>query len=143
MKCRKCGTLIPEGSIICPNCGEKAEFNGNSKKIKFLPSFILGLIASLFGISGGICMTMCTSLYSSGWATFILILGGSIVGLIGACKCLSNAIVGSVLQLIAAVMIIICAYGITGSEMSTVVAMLLFLISGGIGLIYGIIKSRK
>ncbi len=88
-------------------------------------------------------MTMCTSLYSSGMSTFILIFGGSIVGLIGACKCLSNVKVGSILQLIAAIMIIICAYGITGSDISTIVAMLLFLTSGVIGLVYGIIKNKK
>ena len=87
-------------------------------------------------------MTMCTSLYSSGVAPFILILGGSVLGLVGACKCLKNARKGSLMQLIAAVMIIICAYGITGADISTIIAMVLFVISGVIGMIYSIKQSK-
>lgn len=140
MYCKKCGnTILDESGELCTNC--KRELS-NNKTSKFLPSFILGLIGAVFGISGGLCMTMCTSLYSSGMSAFILILGGSIVGLVGACKCLNNVKSGSILELIAAVMIIICAYGITGSDMSTIVAMLMFLIGGIIGLIYAIRKEK-
>ena len=143
MYCKNCGAQIPEGETICPTCKSQNSSVKSEIKSRFLPSFILGLLATLFGVSGGLCMTMCSSIYSSGMSAFILILGGSIVGLVGACKCLNNAIVGSILQIIAGIMIMICAYGITGSDMSTVVAMLLFLISGAIGIIYGIIKNKK
>lgn len=88
-------------------------------------------------------MTMCSSLYSSGTSAFVLILGGSIVGLIGACKCLKNAKQGSILEIIGAIMIIICAYGITGSDFSTIIGMVLLLISGIIGLIYSLLKTKK
>ena len=142
MYCKNCGAQIPDGEKTCPNCKFQMSSPSGKAKLRFLPSFILGLIGTLFGISGGFCMTICSSLYSSGTAAFILILGGSIVGLVGACKCLNNAIIGSILQIIAGIMIMICAYGITGSEISTILAMLLFLISGIIGLIYGIIKNK-
>lgn len=108
MYCKKCGTeLRNEDNGICPNCHNQTI---DKDKLKFLPSFILGLIASLFGISGGFCMSVCSSLYSSGISAFVLILGGSVLGLVGACQCLKNVRLGSVLQLIAAVMITICAY---------------------------------
>ena len=142
MKCKNCGTeLTGTNAELCPNCINKA--NGNNGGIKFLPSFILGLIGSLFGISGGFCMTMCTSLYSSGMSAFLLIFGGSIVGLVGACKCLKDVKKGSILELIGAIMIIICAYGITGADISTVFGMLLLLIGGIIGLIYSVFKTKK
>lgn len=138
MKCKNCGVeLTNTNAELCPNCINKAG------GIKFIPSFILGLIGSLFGISGGFCMTMCTSLYSSGMSAFLLIFGGSIVGLVGACKCLKDAKKGSILEIIGAIMIIICAYGITGSDISTLFGMLLLLIGGIIGLIYSISKTKK
>lgn len=92
-----------------------------------LPAFILGLVASVFGILGGFCTTLCSSLFSSGAAPFILILGGSIVGLIGACQCLKKALKGSALQLIAAIMIGICAYGLTGADFMSMLALVLFI----------------
>lgn len=142
MRCKNCGTeLVGTNTELCPNCINNA--NVNNGGIKFIPSFILGLIGSFFGISGGFCMTMCTSLYSSGMSAFLLIFGGSIVGLVGACKCLKDAKKGSILELIGAIMIIICAYGITGSDISTVFGMLLLLIGGIIGLIYSISKTKK
>lgn len=139
MICEKCGKDITnQNARFCPNCGERLQ-----QKTGFLPSFILGLIGSIFGASGGLCMTMCSSLYSSGMSAFILILGGSIVGLVGACKCLKDVKIGSILELIAAIMIIICAYGITGSDFSTIIGMLLLLIGGIIGLIYSFVKIKK
>ena len=142
MYCEKCGMEIHNSEGICLNCeGGKKVKNG----VKFLPSFILGLIGSLFGISGGLCVTMCTSIFSSsyGLSALVLILGGSIVGLIGACKCLTNAKLGSLIEIVAAIMIIICAYGITGSDMSTVVAIIMFLTGGIVGLLYSIAKEKN
>lgn len=144
MKCKNCGAKITTGNEgVCQNCGAKLPDNKSLNQVGFLPSFIIGLIASLFGIAGGFCMTMCSSFYTSGMEAFVLILGGSIVGLVGACKCLKNAKIGSILELIGAIMIIICAYGITGSDMQTVVAFVLFIISGVIGLIYSLVKTKK
>lgn len=108
-----------------------------------LPSFIIGLVASLFGIMGGLCTTMCDSLVSNGVAPFLLIVGGSVVGLVGACLCMSKAKIGSILQLVAAVLIIICAYGISGAEFMTIFAMILFIVSGIIGIIFAFVVNRK
>ncbi len=108
-----------------------------------LPSFIIGLVASVFGIMGGLCTTMCDSLISNGVAPFVLIVGGSIVGLVGACLCLNKAKIGSILQLVAGILIIICAYGISGAEFMTIFAMILFLVSGIIGVIFAFVVNRK
>jgi len=86
MYCKNCGAQINNVDGICPECSA----NNKEKSGGFMPSFILGLIGAIFGLGGGMCMTMCSSFYSSGNAAFILIFGGSIVGLIGACKCLKN-----------------------------------------------------
>lgn len=131
-----------ENNINQANPDNASPTRQNNEPDKFLPSFILGLIGSIFGIFGGFCTTLCTSLSSKGNAAFILIIGGSIVGLIGACQCLKKVRLGSILQLIAALMIIICAYGITGSDLQTVLAMLLFLFGGAIGLIRSFIVKK-
>ena len=74
---------------------------------------------------------------------FFLIFGGSIVGLIGACRCLKKATSGSILELVAAVMLIICAYGASGSDFMTVIALLLLLVGGIVGLIFSFARKRK
>lgn len=113
------------------------------KRNRCLPSFIIGLVASVFGIMGGLCTTMCDSLISNGVAPFILIVGGSVVGLVGACLCLNKAKIGSILQLAAAILIIICAYGVTGAEFMTIFSMILFIVSGIIGIVFAFIVNRK
>ncbi len=155
MYCKNCGSFVADNIEICPQCGFRQQApqqapqptayqtaNPQKPDRRFLPSFILGLMAAIFGIPGGLCVTMCTSFGADGGvAAFILIFGGSIVGLIGACKCLSDAKVGSIIQLVAAAMIIICAFGITGGEIGTVLALVLFLVSGLIGLVYSLMKK--
>lgn len=151
--CSNCGKKLSEDEKFCMVCGKNQQENivGDThyanrtpdNKDKFLPSFILGLIASIFGIFGGLCVTMCSSIYSSGMEAFIFIIGGSVVGLIGACKCLSNAKIGSILELIGAIMITICAFGITGADGQTVIALVLFYISGAIGLLHSLFKTIK
>lgn len=147
--CSNCGAEMINGEKYCSNCGAEVKINGcsefaekNTKKIKFLPSFIIGLIGSIFGIFGGMCMTMCAAFYSSSAEALIFILGGSVVGMVGACTCLKDTKKGSILELIGAVMIIICAFGITGAEFQTILALILLLISGIMGLLYAIYKSR-
>lgn len=151
MKCSNCGKELKSGEKYCSNCGAELEIKEqyctestekNTKKIRFLPSFILGLIGSIFGIFGGMCMTMCSAFYSGSVKAFIFILGGSVVGMIGACKCLNDTKKGSILELIGAVMIIICAYGMTGAEFQTILALILLLISGIMGLLYTYYKNR-
>lgn len=117
--------------------------NSAVKRNRCLPSFIIGLVASLFGIMGGLCTTMCDSLVHSGVAPFILIVGGSVVGLVGACLCLNKAKIGSILQFVAAILIIICAYGISGAEFMTVFAIILFIVSGIIGVVFAFVVNKK
>lgn len=140
--CKNCGNQINDGETFCPKCGNAIPVHKQNEKVKFLPSFILGLIASIFGIGGGFCTSMCTSLVRMGGAPLILIFGGSIIGLIGACQCLNNVKIGSVVELIAAVMMIICLYFITGGDMMSIMSMLLFLIGGVIGLIYAFLIKK-
>lgn len=143
MYCRFCGKETPNGGNICPECANQPANNNGSKEIKFLPSFILGLMGSIFSFLGGFCTTICASFVSSSTLAFILIIGGSIVGLIGSCKCLKNAKVGSILEILAAIMIIVYAYGIWGSDLMTVIGMLMLLIGGIIGLVYSVVISKK
>ena len=149
MFCKNCGNQLNDGAQFCTNCGTSVNggtapaTENNSQKC--LPAFILGLIGSIFGIFGGLCTTMCAGLVSSsgGNSAFILIFGGAIVGLIGACLCLNKAKIGSVLELVAAIMMIICAFGITGADFMTVIALLLLLVGGLIGAVYAFLIKRK
>ncbi len=156
MFCKKCGNELPEGSKFCAKCGHSTAepeniTNENScisalkQENKCLPAFILGLIASIFGMFGGFCMTMCAGVISSSASNFafFFIFCGSILGLVGACLCLKKALLGSVLQLAAALMIIIYAYGMVGAEFMTIFSMLLFLAGGIIGIVFSIIKTSK
>lgn len=123
--------------------GKAANNMGTTKEYqRCLPAFIIGLIGSIFGMFGGLCVTMC-DWRTGGNAPFLLIFGGSVVGLIGACLCMSKAKTGSILELIGGVMIIICAYGITGADVMSVFAMVLLLIGGLIGIIDSFIVKHK
>ncbi len=146
MFCEKCGKELENGK--CPVCGENSTPNAqptvstNKPKLRCLPSFILGLLGSIFGLMGGICTTMC-SFGSSSNSAFFFIFVGSLVGLVGACLCLSKAKIGSILETVAALMIIYRAYFGGGSDFMTVIALLLLLSGGIIGLVYSFIIKRK
>lgn len=159
MFCKKCGKEFVDGSKYCDRCGyptdnitvssstpnTKAETNNEDAGNKCLPAFILGLIASIFGMFGGFCMTMCTGMMCMDSASnfaFFFIFCGSILGLVGACLCLNKALLGSILQLVAALFIIIYAYGMVGAEFMTILAMLLFLAGGIVGIIFYFIKRK-
>ncbi|MDD6251924.1 MAG: zinc-ribbon domain-containing protein [Oscillospiraceae bacterium] len=160
MYCKKCGNELTESEQFCGKCGANAKesinkseknakesINTSDKKgsMKCLPAFILGLIGSIFGIFGGLCTTMCSGVVSSsrGNAAFILIFLGAIVGLIGACLCMNKPKIGSILELASAIMMIICAFGISGSDFMTVIALLLLLAGGIIGAVYSFLLKRK
>lgn len=146
MNCYNCGNEVDEKKIYCPKCGvklKKRSSEDEGKIEKCLPAFIVGLLGSIFGMLGGLCVSMC-DMSTGGNAPFVLIFGGSIVGMIGACKCLKNVRIGAFLQLLGALMIIICAYGITGADIMSVFGMVLLLAGGIIGLVdYYIIKKKR
>lgn len=138
MKCTHCGHESSENTTNCTQCGKP--FN-NSTEQRCLPSFILGVVGSLFGILGGICTTMCSVVGSNN--AFFLIVGGSLIGLIGACLCMKKAKIGSILEIVGALMIIYRAYFKGGSDFLTVIALLFLLFGGLIGLVYAFIIKRK
>lgn len=147
MFCKKCGQEIEGGVQFCPNCGNPSSESQEltlkkEEKLRCLPSFILGLIGSLFGMFGGICTTMC-SFGSSSNNAFFLIVGGSLIGLIGACLCLNKAKLGSILETAGALMIIYRAYFKGGSDFMTVIALVLLLLGGIVGLVYAFLIKRK
>ncbi len=149
MYCKKCGKQLSEGEEFCENCGTSTkEIMIPQKKTdqeKCLPAFILGLIGSIFGILGGLFTTFLAGAFGGyrGDVAFILIFGGAIVGLIGACKCLNKLKSGSILELLSAIMMIICAYVISGSDCMTVIGLLCMLVGGIIGAIQAFIIKRK
>ena len=144
MICKKCGKILEDSTQFCDNCGTSTTSSAKTKNetIKCLPSFILGLIGSILGMFGGLCTTMCDVL-GGGNAPFLFIFGGSVIGLIGACMCLSKARLGSVLELIGSLMIIYCAFFKTGSGIMTVFGLVLLLAGGLIGVVYSFIIKRK
>ncbi len=146
--CQKCGKEIKDDCKFCPVCGTEQLSDEKSsaqlsveKKEKCLPSFIIGLIGSILGMFGGLCTTMC-SCGSSSNSAFLLIFLGSIVGMIGTCLCLNKSKIGSLLQLLGAVMMIIHAYS-KGAEFLTVFGFVLLLFAGIIGVIYSFLIRRN
>lgn len=147
MFCKKCGMEIEENVQFCNHCGAQTEqkethcVNAFMKQEKCLPAFILGLIGSIFALFGGFCTTMCTVLsFFGGNATFILIFCGSIIGIVGACLCLSRNRLGSSLELLSALMIMLCAFG-RGAGLMCVFGFLLLLAGGIIGMVFSFIKK--
>lgn len=146
MKCTKCGKENDNSSTFCGSCGSSlfSDTQNNTPKStsddRCLPSFILGLIGSIFGILGGICTTMCSAFDSNG--AFIMIVGGSTIGLIGACQCLKRAKIGSVLELVGVVMIIMRAFT-AGAEFITVIGMIFLALAALIGLGHTFLSKRK
>ena len=90
--------------------------------IRCLPAFIIGIVGSLFGMMGGICMTMC-SIFDSN-AAFFMLFGGSLISMLGTCFCFKKTRVGSPLLTIGTLMVIIRAYS-EGGEFMTVFGIVL------------------
>ena len=146
--CQKCGKEIVDNCVLCPHCGAEQSSSEKSteqlpveEKDKCLPSFIIGLIGSIFGMFGGLCTTMC-SCGSSSNSAFLLIFLGSVVGMIGTCLCLKKAKTGALLQLLGALMMIVRAFS-EGAELLTVFGLVLLLLAGIIGVTCSFLKSRN
>lgn len=98
-------------------------------------AFVVGLIGAVFGMFGGMCVAACSSFVGNDGIALFMLVGGSVVGLIGACMCLSKAKIGGLLQMGGAVMIAICAFTITGADFMTLIGMLMLAIGGLCGLL--------
>lgn len=139
MFCKNCGSKLSEDAIYCGNCGTAIHEVPNTvtdNSSRFLPSFILGLIGSIFAFLGGACTAACTGRD----AAMFLIMFGGVVGMIGACKCLNKIKKGAIIELVAALMIFVCFF-ITGSEYMGMLGFLFLLCAGIIGLIYSKFKK--
>lgn len=154
MFCKSCGKQLADHVRFCPYCGDAvvaaqtpahvpapAPEKAKANELRCLPSFILGVTGSTFGMLGGICTTMCS--FGSGGSAFFFIFGGSIIGLIGACLCFKKAKIGSLLELLGALMIIYRAFFDGGSEFMSVFALILLLFGGLIGVVYSFLIKRK
>jgi len=110
---------------------------------KSIPAFIFGLIGGILGILGGLCDSACAAVESgvttgstdAGYIPLILVVGGSIIGLIGACLCFKKANTGGIMELAAAVMIAISAFAVGGATTLSVVALVLFALGGILAMI--------
>ncbi len=157
--CGKCGYPISGTESVCKGCGapvsatdtnaKGSELTQNTasdfilfRNIKCLPAMIVGIIAATFGILGGACTTACTSMYGAGEQSLFLIVGGSILGLVGACISYKKAIIGGLLQLTGALLMTICAYS-SGAELMTILSYIMFYVSGAMGLIMGLVKALR
>ena len=142
--CVHCGKELASDASFCMNCGNVVSdqtaagpsgTNKNAANQRCLPAFVVGLIGSIFGLFGGMCVSACYSLSGNDGVPMFFLVGGSLIGLIGSCMCFSKARLGAILQLVAAGMIAICAFGITGADVTTLMGMLLLGVGGVVGLL--------
>lgn len=134
--CEKCGKEVKDEAVVCPECGAAIERKpAKTKGTRCMPAFILGLIGAIFGLFGGFCVSACYSFGGNEIAPMFFMIGGSLVGLVGSCMCFNKAKLGSILEIIAAVMIAYCAFTITGADITSLVGMLLLGVGGVVGLI--------
>lgn len=152
--CSSCGAPIQEGEVLCWECGKYVSLDKKMgsfglwwwRPSRCLPAFILGLIASILGIFGGLCTTMCSSFYGRGEEALFFIFGGSIVGLIGACVCIGKhprARVGAFEMMGAALMQIFAMYFLgTGGTLDAIFSMVLFIAAAVVGAICSFGKKR-
>lgn len=141
--CQRCGKQIIDEAVICPYCGCPTQMQANAyynmqqapAKNRSIPGFVLGLIGAIFGLFGGICVSALTSFGGNDEAAMILMIGGSLVGLVGSCLCFGKPKIGAILELAGAVMIAICAFGITGSDIAALMGMFLLAVGGLVGLL--------
>lgn len=147
--CPKCGMQLQPGQNFCSHCNGQTDYSVNSnfaenttqsvrakKKSKgYTPAFVLGLIGSIFGLFGGICTTACYGFGGNDTVPMIMLIGGSLIGMIGACIGFKIAKAGAVLEITGTLLMAICAFTITGADIMTIVAIAMMGISGIIALI--------
>lgn len=140
--CSKCGKENVDNAVVCQGCGAQFDVTQNKTNgVKCVPAFVLGLIGAIFGLFGGMCVSACYSFGGAEGEPLFFMVGGSIIGLIGACMCFSKAKIGSLLEVVGAVMIGYCAFTITGSDIASLIGMLLLGVGGIVGLTMS--KSSK
>lgn len=128
--CKNCNNSVADNAVVCPTCGCKLDVANRN-----VAAFVLGLIGSIFGLIGGLCVSACYSFIGSETTPMIMMVGGSILGLIGCCMCFSKAKIGSLLELAGAVLIAICAFAITGAGIMSLVSIALLGIGGIVGFV--------
>lgn len=162
VRCQKCGA-VTNGENFCQSCG--AQLNASSQPQapqagypqyqppayasppananpsaqapagRSVAAFVVGLIGSIFGIFGGLCVAACYSGTGNDTVALLFLIGGSLLGLFGACTCMKKATNGGMMQLAGALLIAICAFGITGADFATLIGMFLLAVGGIVGLV--------
>lgn len=125
--------MVEDANKFCSKCGEVMEQTTAAGVSKSVPAFVLGLIGGIFGLFGGLCVSVCYSFGGNDGLPLILMCGGSVVGLVGSCLCLNKAKIGCILEFVGAVMIAICAFGFTGADLMSLVGMAMLAVGGVVG----------
>ena len=161
--CSQCGKELDAGVQFCAWCGTKLngdvsgvdtkqntscknqkmlDFIANNKVLSYLftykkclPAFIIGLVGGILGMFGGLCTTMCSFSSSAGNSAFLLIFCGAVIAVVGSCLCLTKARIGSAVQLLGTLMIIIRAFSHNGAEFLTIFSFVFLLVASVIGII--------
>lgn len=159
--CPKCGMQLQPGQNFCMRCNGQvgntgfvgnigqsgysgnanpAENTAQSVNVKkksngYIPAFVLGLIGSIFGLLGGICVSACYSFGGNDAVPMIMLIGGSLIGMLGACIGFKFARSGAILEITGTLLMAICAFTITGADIMTLLAIAMMGISGIIALI--------
>ncbi|MBQ3202051.1 MAG: zinc ribbon domain-containing protein [Clostridia bacterium] len=139
MFCKHCGQKLEENAVFCGACGKRQDVTiidsqpNQSANAGSVAAFVVGLIAAIFGLFGGLCVSACYGVGGQDGTPLLMLVGGSMLGLVGACVSLKNARPGALMELGAAVVMAICAFGITGADFMSLVAIALFLVGGLVG----------
>ncbi|MBQ4561562.1 MAG: zinc ribbon domain-containing protein [Clostridia bacterium] len=115
--------------------GNQSPAKDSTGECKSIPAFIIGLIGSILALFGGMCVAACASFSGLDGKALFFLVGGSIVGMVGACMCFKKANIGSLLMIGGAIMIAICAFTITGADFMTLAGMIMLAIGGVVGLL--------
>lgn len=109
---------------------------------KSIPAFVFGLVGGIIGILGGLCDSACAAVDSAvttgsadaGYIPMILVVGGSILGLVGGCLCFKKAGTGAIMEIIAAIMMVASMIIVGGATTLTYIAIAAMAVGGICGL---------